>query len=444
MFSRAALEYDRTHLLGNVNSVYPYLHDGQPLMHFARMVMEIESTRMLWLRIQPTSLLPLLRKFRARNATDQRDKVFALLGLVRHWGRAEKIIPDYSQGARQVFWETTTKLIEGTGSLSVLAGTLQQHSTQWELHPSWVTDWSCPPEVHENVRVGNLTLYNASMDLSGAIKVHSRSILETTACSVDSIVFVGQELPIGTGGQASRLRLVVSEWEKSLARFESSTYIGGGSVEDAFWRLLCGDAEYCKEVGEGVEEEKIEFRRAKPSGSTVYRRWRWVDPGANRRTSIIGGYWQEAGGGDGTKDENAFQHALECASGFRRLFITGKGYIGTGPGNVREGDQVFILYGSRVPFILRNASRTITCNSEPLDVLVSQESKEPTYIPIHLARAMDVAGEPKKPVKEVCNESHNDCHFVVGDCYVHGIMDGEVRRRPDRFDAAEPRKIFLV
>jgi hypothetical protein len=64
---------------------------------------------------------------------------------------------------------------------------------------------------------------------------------------------------------------------------------------------------------------------------------------------------------------------LMCSE--RSLFTTSKGYIGLGPGAVREGDQVCVLYGGIVPFVLR--------------------ARDPWY-------------------------------HLIGEAYVHGLMRGEV------------------
>lgn len=440
MFSDATIEYDRTYLLGNVNSVYPYLHNGKPLMHFSRIVTEIETTRRLWLNIQPTSLLPLLRKFGARHATDQRDKVFALLGLVRHWLRGPRVVPDYLLEARQIFWDTTITLIQANGSLSILVGTLQQNSMLWDLNPSWVVDWGSLPELHENIRVGNLPLYDAARGLSGTARVHRPSVLETTGCQIDEITFVGQELPLGTEGQSSRLGLVVSQWEKTLDQLGTTEYVGGGTLSDAFWRLLCGDTEYCKDVGGEFKEEKIEFRRAGTSTFFTYLQWRQVDHSANRRTSIIGGYWKESGHEEGAKDENAFHHAVECASGFRRISITRKGYIGTGPGHVRVGNGVFILYGSRVPFVLRPAGRAAICTMVAVSELFGPEEDKKAFI--DLTKGKSDRPESKK-LSITCNDIHEGVYHVLEDAYVHGMMDGEAMKGRQA-DEVSLQSIFLV
>lgn len=62
---------------------------------------------------------------------------------------------------------------------------------------------------------------------------------------------------------------------------------------------------------------------------------------------------------------------------YRSLFITSTGYIATG--RVEEGDEVWVLLGGDVPFVLRPISGSIE-------------------------------------------------YRLVGDCYLHGVMDGEAVR----------------
>jgi hypothetical protein len=135
-FSRAASQYEKDRLAANADSIYPYLKE-QSLARFSRMTLEIETTRNDWNMAEPVGLLPLLRKFRSRSASDERDKVFALLSLVRFWRINEKKIPNYHLDAIKVSFETTKNLLASVGSLSVLAGTLR-YSKYYEptLHGS--------------------------------------------------------------------------------------------------------------------------------------------------------------------------------------------------------------------------------------------------------------------------------------------------------------------
>jgi hypothetical protein len=75
-----------------------------------------------------------------------------------------------------------------------------------------------------------------------------------------------------------------------------------------------------------------------------------------------------------------FVASFEQVSRNRVFFITEEGYMGMGPRNTKLGDFVCVLLGSRVPFILR---------------------------------AVD------------------DHHVLVGECYCHGIMGGELMHGVD-------------
>jgi hypothetical protein len=72
---------------------------------------------------------------------------------------------------------------------------------------------------------------------------------------------------------------------------------------------------------------------------------------------------------------------FECLEDWH-CFVTNRGYIGVGPGAMHEGDEIVILDGSAVPSLLR------------------------------LVEAKDGARRYK----------------LVGECYVHGLMQGEGKR----------------
>ncbi|KAF1829547.1 hypothetical protein BDW02DRAFT_509686, partial [Decorospora gaudefroyi] len=69
------------------------------------------------------------------------------------------------------------------------------------------------------------------------------------------------------------------------------------------------------------------------------------------------------------------------------FFITKNGYMGMGPPHVQAGDQVWVLYGGHVPFVMRRA-------------LANPSGADSDYHGLDL----------------------------VGDAYVHGVMDGEAVR----------------
>lgn len=438
MFALAAVEYDTSRVKDNADGFLSQLKSGQSLMQFTRVIMEIESTRQAWQRFEPLVPMTLLRKFRSRLATDPRDKVFAVLGLIKSWGTESSgqamkgITPDYSIDEYQLFFNTTILLIRNTRSLAALTGTLQGSDDQSQM-PSWITDWNCAPTVNEHIRLGNIQLYSAADYLSGSVAVHGHSILEVQGYFLDKVDHVGRVLENNQG--TSRSRLTVREWQKALptqSEVVAGDYTAGGSLYAAFWRTLCSDLEFVQS-SKGSTYVR-EFRRLpeemEPRGD-AFEHWLTVDEHSRRRTSLIGGIWVEPTNGEmETESKNAFQYLLECASGGRRFFRTRRGYIGTGPPDTRIGDSVAVLLGSRVPFILREDGRPRRCSGQDINVLFSERA---SYQAGKGAKARD-------DEKFHCYVTHQHCHRVVGDAYVRGMMRGDVKRTNQWNDAP----IYLV
>jgi hypothetical protein len=237
---------------------------------------------------------------------------------------------------------------------------------------------------------------------------------------------------------------VIADWELLLQKqySEKSAYAGGGTIEDAFWRTLCGDCEHIR------SEAFTGLRRAESTLQYGYDRWRTADTKRRRMTSIVGGYWQESGAAEGgftkgdvqTERKNAFHYALEYAASGRRLFVTEMGYLGLGPPDMVPGDCVYIVAGSRVPFLLRPGPRT-GCNKAETETLMISGTDR-TFI---TAGSRAKVLENSQAELERCSEKHEDCFFLVGDVYLHGIMDGQVgSTRDSRGYFRKSKPLFLV
>jgi hypothetical protein len=195
----------------------------------------------------------------------------------------------------------------------------------------------------------------------------------------------------------------------------------GGSLENAFWRTICADLLYVPKDGAGrAFQRSTAVQRSTTEGLFSYLNWQSEGGNDWRRTTIIDGCIQEPVAGDGKiEDKNAFHYAVETASESRKFFMTSEGYVGIGPDLLVPGDDVYILLGSRVPLILRKARPAHICHNEELKVLIS-------------------AGED---LKETQCFQHHRTFTLVGDAYVHGIMDGEAISSKSREKVPEP--IFL-
>ncbi|OMP83939.1 Heterokaryon incompatibility protein 6, OR allele [Diplodia seriata] len=84
----------------------------------------------------------------------------------------------------------------------------------------------------------------------------------------------------------------------------------------------------------------------------------------------------------------------------RRFFITRDNLVGFGPSNIEPGDDVWIPGGSKVPFVFR-----------PLDGPGPKEM------------GFSASGSGLHPARR--------WRTVVGDCYVHGVMEGEAAGMPE-------------
>jgi hypothetical protein len=85
-------------------------------------------------------------------------------------------------------------------------------------------------------------------------------------------------------------------------------------------------------------------------------------------------------------DPFKWSHEAVLVTRYRRFAVTRQGYFVLGPDALQEGDVVAVLRGGKIPFVLRRAST----NSD---------------------------GDP--------GTDTGDRWILIGECYVHGIMDGE-------------------
>ncbi|KAH7327084.1 hypothetical protein BKA65DRAFT_509902 [Rhexocercosporidium sp. MPI-PUGE-AT-0058] len=466
MFVKAAQSYTKSSLSPTI-SQFPREY-SDVLSFFSRIVLDIYHLRCRWQNFETTTLLSLLWQFSNRKASDDRDKVYALLGLVTEIGDSSSpiISPDYSLDTVRVFKNTVLGIIDSTGSLSILMGDLGRKNRQ-DL-PSWAVDWSATSDDVDRRRAKDTEMYNAS---SGKT-VRTQRNLDVSYVGISrclehlkrKLASSGKVLPINSSLRDKYTFLLSSaEWEKycltpgtqhseeeCLEAIEHYMSIHGGLVwlrefEDV---LECPGLYQGKVVGIGrpnFSNDDLEFL-IRAWGSTVsfhvensnqsqapiknldttFVRALCADmihpeshigDSPRRRASkdeveeIVSWILQLGGlsGPVGLWERLSHQHSLSApttarkispnmldsirtANFKRRLFITDTGFLGTGPAGLQRGDNLYVLLGGRAPFLLRESS----IREVPL-----------------------IANRPGLgSVKRSCLE-------IVGDCYVHGLMDGE-------------------
>ncbi|KAL5312834.1 hypothetical protein ACEPPN_019260 [Leptodophora sp. 'Broadleaf-Isolate-01'] len=297
--------------------------------------------------LPPPSPEALLHRFFDRKATDPRDKVYGILSLIEAltadiWkNRDERIVPDYSpaNSTRKMFLHVTFFLFETTKSLEILTGHCRRrHEPNF---PSWVVDWGQNPDVSkwdaDRLRMLMYEHYNAGKNAPFVSEALSNERLKVHGMLIDDVLEVGPCM------SSSKLDNFCPTLDAILRlggkqRLSTDNYKSGGTWADAHWDTVHGDLFW----------EVDEFRKRKPE-----------DGDGLEPMSVMG----------------ALTH--------RCVFVTKQGYLGLGPENMQRVDQVAILGGSNVPFILRAVGRNGTFKGQA-------------------------------------------DHRLIGDCYVHGLMDGEV------------------
>ncbi|KAI8635167.1 heterokaryon incompatibility protein-domain-containing protein [Xylariaceae sp. FL1651] len=370
-------------------------------------------------RVDPThppyALLELLHQHRDCESTDPKDKVYGLLGLS---GDAEDIgiTPNYGRSPEEIFTDLFKKHVLATKSLDMICAV--RFPKKFDSLPSWVPDWSVDqtvPGICINDR------YVGGNDFAGSPIAHFQRYA-TSGISLPQVSFLGMQMSAAgvcfdsiasvagvdegmafenlesfgraddTGKSASDsdtfnewLNMILDSpiWDSIAARY------GKDDVIDAFCRTLVGNRNNRMMKPPDHAETDSEAERGDSEDGT---------PSENRDTFDSGGNTREPEEQEEHDKEDAmsvssdgpvlfsphemldmtvdgFRSCIQVAWG-KRFAIFDGGYMGIIPRCARVGDVVAVLLGCTMPLILRR---------------------------------------------------NQGSHFtVVGECYVHGAMDGEV------------------
>lgn len=360
---------------------------------------------------EPESLLGLLSNLRS---TLPADRLYGLISLFPPERAASRpwLSPDYTKTARQLYTEAAKSLLlelrNNHNEILSFAGAGWQRNVA-EL-PSWVPDWSSLAMVDTGrsnfTKIQNSSRFNASAGAELAIwfpksqlqRPNDPPILSLQGHMFDTISHLGpvhsyteHNRGLGPGNDAIVAVLQSHICSRRLAmRYTSDPYRPTNQpLQEAFWRTLVGDTVFSRpahaELGRGCRLwERLMANTVDPAGTNVDL----VDE-TNTEPSVD--EIKAAG-----QMHEAFRETLlwngtrsNCCTG-RRFCVTGRGHLAMVPPGVEEGDSLAILYGLHTPFVLRT-----------------------------------VPGEgPKRLV-------------MVGEAYVHGVMDGEAmmeETNPEVFD----------
>ncbi|KAI1750029.1 heterokaryon incompatibility protein-domain-containing protein [Xylaria castorea] len=361
--------------------------------------------------------------FRHREATNLRDKVYGLLGIVDD---AQYITIDYDLPVELVYENSAREIITNSRTLDLFSHltaslrpekSLCNDPTRKRL-PSWVPNWNngfstiLHPSFGRVLRLETLSLFKAcgshlfkpvKGDKQGSLRVKGimfDTVERISPCS-PSVPNNGVVWVVRLGGmpfdekekviRSARNRHkfyhleVIRDW-RNMARVEEEPeqpYPSGGTILEAFWRTLCLDVSSIRKKS----QSDTRFYRADQEDRLAHDHFWLVGLRSlydrPTRDQLLNNPQHQP---DSNSTEN---HIIEAILD-RRFIFSKKGYIGLAPNGVKEGDMICVLAGGHLPFVLRGV-KTATNNSSRAEI--------------------------------VCT--------IIGDAYLHGIMDGEVVNKVD-------------
>lgn len=326
-------------------------------------------------------------------STDSRDKLYALWSLAID-GYDALVTPNYSKSTTQVYIDIGSYLVlHDNAILRVFccAGIGWKRNTVGL--PSWIPDWTAGNRalLAYFPKFVNPSSYRASGDLApSTCRILNDDKLELDTIVLDTIQYIGSEferplVPVD-GPQAISLALMperflpwVHEARDLVMQSLGDSYLPTGqSKEDAFWRTLVADVATYAVGGDRT------FARPAPNMYGAYYNC-WMDGFVGIESAYAS--YKATGGGmpvplsDWIRQSAFWVNDAQFRCMSRRIAISRNGFMGLVPPETKPGDHIAIIPSISTPYIIR---------------------------PVPKIRVKDR--------KDFC---------LVGECYVHGLMDGQ-------------------
>ena len=347
------------------------------------------------------------------DASDPRDRIYSLLGIKS--ARSDPnttngIQVDYEKSIQSVYTDATKATIVETNSLDICGMNTSLSTKAITGLPSWVPDYTSNVTCSASAlsRPDPLNPYSASGD-SKSITIwpyeHQENILIASTFKVGTIAIVAHH----TIPEDGLLGPLISEWTR-LATQCGSDYITGEFTPDVFWRTCVADAtpkwrqspappSYHRQLAKMFFGHVIHHFTSDLALTDECQQKRphlFQERIQSVANPILGTLANDAIAFEEKEDENnddangpsEGRMAFWATCTNRRFFITEDKHIGIGPIDAQAGDEIHILSGARVPFVLRRLDLDHTSVPDDYDHNV------PPYT-------------------------------MIGETYVHGLMRGE-------------------
>ena len=197
----------------------------------------IKKINSSWDQHAPIAFLDLLKLCRSCNATDPRDKIHALLGLMPDIEGLPK--PDYGLDVKQVYQKYAHFLLSQGVGVDILHSAGRSRVVL-EL-PSWVPDWSFHSGVLEHwtgvVRAWGDRQLQASGDVEPSIKVNDdeNNNLVVQGSMIDSELALGPEMKTRRWTNAHE----VLAWDEASRALMENYELRIEPLSERWWEMYC-------------------------------------------------------------------------------------------------------------------------------------------------------------------------------------------------------------
>lgn len=344
--------------------------------------------------------------FADRQCYQGRDRIYSLLSAANHVYRCQR--PDYTKTEEDVFTSFFECMLRESKShlmyrlsdgmdfrlLQGLSfGPVDEVASK---KPSWVPDfsqsWSLETVQAQLDRFGISRIYRASGWMKGRADVRGRE-LHLKGFFMDKIQVVG-EAALKLHDPAS-FRCALAQWQLMIEEHLASQARGPSDLYKQLAMTMCGEVcgEFRTEKHRATMARKLFLSRiwnvniVRLLVETSFQRmawsesWRPCQPEDRPSEHDLDDLFRS--GDLSCLTYKPYRNGVIACLSHRALFITEHGRIGLCVPHARPGDEVWGIFGSRVPFVL-------------------------------------------SPVQTEDQQKKLKSYHMIGDCYLHGAMSGEL------------------
>lgn len=274
--------------------------------------------------------LRLLNATRNTQASDPRDKIYGILGFFGPAGTDPENIfplPDYKKTAAELYADVSRAIIIKTGILDVLNSCYGFFRSTIPDLPSWVASWNDTP-----VKYFDDQIFNAAGPSSVVYEDYGDTLLlRVKGSKVDSVRLHGQ-LPESIGYSNEACIELWRCWWKLASSVES--YPTGETVSDVFKATLCWGSD-------------LDYRRLRPGRyKEEFDSWLEILTGLDDTGTTASRIFNN-------DQPSKYAHRATSITWGRNLSITNNGYLAMVPVTSETGDEIVILRGAKLPFVVR-------------------------------------------------------------------------------------------